>query len=290
MPSDLTIPTDNRYKPIDPLKPLHEILDSVRQLTFMKEHSETLLAQLDEKIRLTYEKAPVGRLKPDQTYKLQRQEKKDSAIRERKLEKDIWMQWSYEKVAEKGQPFYGDICPFIQTYQMPLQGTWKDEGWGKIDLVGASSQAMPVVIELKREGASDTPLRMLAEGLAYGCAVKKAWNKKNSKIRREWTVAMEKHSISNAYPETISALPIILLAPSEFWEQKIGEPGKRTNGKVREDAWSPFVKLCSQCQLHGFEILCVKVNIDTSDPNNRLVSQGSRVDIPCLLSSSPASS
>lgn len=159
-----------RLKPIGEALGLHEIIASVRQLSFMKQHCQTLLGMLSATLETTYAKAPSGRQAKGQTYELQRNERPDPSVRERLLEKLIWRGWRYQAVAEHGQSFLGEVCRFIQTYQMPLQGTRNDARWGKIDLVGATAEALPAVIELKQEGATDTPLRMLAEGLAYGCA------------------------------------------------------------------------------------------------------------------------
>src|SRR5690606_13284138 len=126
-----------------------------------------------------------------------RGEKGDPAVRERLIEKLIWKAWSFEAVARHGQPFLGNVCRFIQTYQMPLQGTRADRGWGKIDLLGSTFQALPAVIELKQEKAKDTPLRMLVEGLAYACAVRKGWNE--GKLRTEWAAAMKKNGLQQEF-------------------------------------------------------------------------------------------
>lgn len=200
-----------RLKPIDEALGLHEIIASVRQLSFMNQHCQTLLGALSAKLETTYARAPSGRQAKGQTYELQRNERADPSVRERLLEKLIWMGWRFQAVSAHGQPFLGDMCRFIQTYQMPLQGTRKDARWGKIDLVGATSEALPAVIELKQEDATDTPLRMLAEGLAYGCAVRKAWNEGG--LRAEWMAAMRTNGLSQEQPRTLTAVPVILLAP-----------------------------------------------------------------------------
>ena len=283
VPVDSSNPSANRFKPIDPSKTLYEILDSVRQLTYMKQHSETLLLQLDERLQRTFEKAPDGRTADGQTYELQRSEKPDSAIRERYLEKLIWMQWGYEAANKRGQQFFGDACRFIQTYQMPLQGTWGDKGWGKIDLLGVTHQGLPVVIELKPEKSNDPPLRMLAEGLAYACALRKAWNTSESKFRDEWQAAMRLRGISQSYSQKLTEIPVILLAPSEFWTRKIGSPGERSNGKVREDAWPPFIELTNRCALHGYPIHLVKFEVGRVDPGREEVSRGAMVALPGVV-------
>jgi hypothetical protein len=250
-----------RLKPIGDSLGLHEIIASVRQLSFMKQHSQTLLDTLSVKLEATYAKAPSGRQAKGQTYELQRHEKPDPSVRERLLEKLIWMGWRFQAVAQHGQPFLGEVCQFIQTYQMPLQGTRKDARWGKIDLVGATPAALPAVVELKQESATDTPLRMLAEGLAYGCAVRKAWNEGG--LRAEWIAAMRENGLTQEPPRTLAVVPVILLAPVDFWKRAIGIPGKRTRGKVRDDAWPTFMDLACQCGVHGFPVHFAQFEIST---------------------------
>jgi hypothetical protein len=267
-----------RLKAIGDALALHEIVASVRQLSYMKQHSKALLGTLNVKLEITYARAPVGRQAKGQTYELQRGEKPDPSVRERLLEKLIWRGWRFQAVAEHGQPFFGEVCRFIQTYQMPLQGTRKDTSWGKIDLVGATSAALPVVIELKQEGATDTPLRMLVEGLAYACAVRKAWNEGG--LRAEWVAAMKENGLHREPEKVLANVPVILLAPVDFWKRAIGSPGKRTSGKVREDAWPVFLELVHQCEAHGFPIHFVQFQIETAEPGITKVLNVSAVQVP----------
>jgi hypothetical protein len=269
---------NSRLKPIDNALALHEIIASVRQLSYMKQHSKALRDSLNVKLEITYARAPVGREKKGQTYELQRGEKPNPSVRERLLEKLIWKGWSFEAVAEHGHPFFGEVCRFIQTYQMPLQGTRKDRRWGKIDLVGASPKSLPVVIELKQEGASDTPLRMLAEGLAYACAVRKAWNE--GKLRAEWAAATKKNGLYRETEKILTTVPVILLAPVDFWKRTIGSPGKRTRGMVRADVWPVFKDLVHQCGIHGFPIHFVQFEIGSPDDGAISVSDFSEVRLP----------
>ncbi len=269
-----------RLKPIGEALGLHEIIASVRQLSFMKQHCQTLLGTLSVKLETTYARAPSGRQAKGQTYELQRNEKPDPSVRERLLEKLIWTGWRFRSVSAHGQPFLGDVCRFIQTYQMPLQGTRKDARWGKIDLVGTTSETLPAVIELKQEDATDTPLRMLAEGLAYGCAVRKAWNEGG--LRAEWMAAMRTNGLAQEPPSTLTAVPVILLAPVEFWKRAIGVPGTRTSGKVQEDAWPVFMELAEKCETHGFPVHFAQFEITTgaSTPGATTVSNVTPVVLP----------
>lgn len=269
-----------RLKPIGEALGLHEIIASLRQLSFMKQHCQTLLGTLSARLDTTYAKAPSGRQAKGQTYELQRNERPDPSVRERLLEKLIWMGWRFQAVAEHGQPFLGEVCRFIQTYQMPLQGTRNDARWGKIDLVGATPEALPAVIELKQEGATDTPLRMLAEALAYGCAVRKAWNEGG--LRAEWMAAMQANGMDQEPPPILTTVPIILLAPAAFWARTIGVPGKRTSGKIRDDAWPVFMGLARKCATHGLPVHFAQFEIatGTSPPGATTVSNVASVVLP----------
>jgi len=275
----------SRLKAIDGALGLHEITASVRQLSYMKRHSKTLLDTLNVKLEITYCKAPVRRQEKGQSYELQRSEKADPAVGERLLEKRIWKGWNFQAVAKHKQPFLGEYCRFIQTYQMPLQGTRKDTRWGRIDLVGASPDSLPVVIELKQKSAKDTPLRMLVEGLAYACAVRKAWNEGG--LRAEWAAAMKKHGLFHESAKTLAEVPVILLAPSDFWKRAIGSPGKGTNGKVQEDVWPIFMELVHKCNNHGFPIHFVQFEVETVDePNIMKVVSVSEVHVPGTMNES----
>jgi hypothetical protein len=142
--------------------------------------------------------------------------------------------------------------------------TRRDKRWGKIDLVGVTSDASPVVIELKREDAKDTLLRMLVEGVAYACAVRKAWNEGG--LRAKWSVAMKKHGLHQEQKEILANVPVILLAPSGFWKRAIGSEGSSSNGKVQEDAWPPFMRLVQKCDDHGFPIYFLEVELKRCRP------------------------
>lgn len=146
---------------------------------------------------------------------------------------------------------------------MPLQGKRADKGWGKIDLIGATPEALPAVIELKQEGAKDTPLRMLAEALAYACAVRVAWQA--GRFRDEWMAAMSESGLPVEPPATLDRVPLLLLAPGDFWRRTIGTPGVRTKGKVPVGAWSAFRRLADECGVHGFPTHCVRFEMKVAE-------------------------
>jgi len=65
---------------------------------------------------------------------------------------------------------------------------------------------------------------------------------------------MKKHGLHQQQKEILASVPVLLLAPSGFWKRAIGSKGARSNGKVREDAWPPFMTLVDKCGDHGFPI------------------------------------
>src|SRR5205823_5095594 len=105
--------------PIDAQRGLHQIIASVRQLSYMKQHSQTLLDTLESKLQITYDKAPLRRKAEGQKYELQRLERRDPSVPERLLEKLIWQAWGYQHVQDNKTSLFGDVCHFIRTYQMP---------------------------------------------------------------------------------------------------------------------------------------------------------------------------
>ena len=243
----------------------------------MEQHSKTLIDQLDEKIHSTYQKAPTLR-RAGETYELGRIERPDPIGRERYLEKLLWQQWGHDVVMSGGQPFFGVECRFIQTYQMPLQEKREDRGWGRVDLVGATADSMPVVIELKQEKSKDNPLRMLVEALAYACALRKAWNE--GLLAIEWKAAMKGHNIGFTNTGRIAEVPIVLLAPAAFWKRRIGTLGKRSNSQVPGAAWSPFCQLARNCRTYGYPVHFAKFDINENGSDREKVSQGSTVSLP----------
>lgn len=266
-------PASRGCKPIDPALGLHEILESVRQRRYMKDHCEMLCKNLPAILEITHNAAPLRSRSKGPIYKLHREEKIDPLVEERLLEKRIWQAWN-TTTAASGGPFLDGVCHRIQTYQMPLKHERHDKRWGMIDLVGVTPAGLPVVIELKQDNASDTPLRALVEGLAYACAIKRAWNEKDF-LREEWAAAMEKIGLHPPLKEKLSTVPVILLAPSAYWERTIGSLEVPSAGKVPADAWQAFKTLVNACEDHGYPVHCAQLTTEEAhEVNIRPVSVG----------------
>jgi hypothetical protein len=202
-------------------------------------------------IERTYAKAPVR----TRGYHLVQPERINPRDRERLLEKAFWMHFGF--VQDVVQLPDAGAC-HIQTYQMPLQHSRADTAWGKVDLIGVSEDTTPVVFELKREGAADTPLRMIVEGLAYAIAIRRAWNE--GRLREEWVRDVQVQDP----PQTLLTVPIVGIAPIEFWQRRT------TNGQrdfVPLRAGTLLRQLCDDLALRGFPVSFVQFNATDKDPN-----------------------
>ena len=241
--------------PLPDLLHSREFQSRVNHLSRMEAHSRSVLERLDVHIEETEAAAPCR----SKDYRLQRVERRTpvSSQRERLLEKAIWAQWGCSVVSRSGVSFCGDACRYILTFQMPLQGARAHRSWGKVDLVGVSSEGLPAVVELKCDHASETPLRILTEALAYAVAVRKGWSK--GPLREQWA------SLSyQDLPSELPVIPLIGLAPSSYWRTKIGAPGKRATGQVFAPAWGPFGELCAACAKRGFPVSFFEFEIGDS--------------------------
>ena len=68
-------------------------------------------------------------------------------------------------------------------------------------------------------------------------------------------------------PETLIQVPVIGIAPNDFWKKKVGTRGKRSSGKVPEKAWKPFKRLCTACSDRGFPVKFLQFEAGASDPS-----------------------
>ena len=201
-------------------------------------------------------------------YALDRGEGKrpDESLRESLLERAIWRRWRWNENLAFNEPqgcFVTNQCTHIQTYQMPLQNSNLDKSWGRIDLIGVSPAGTPVVFELKKEEADDTPLRMLVEGLAYAVAVRRAWNE--GTLRERWLQHLVPTQNAEEIPTTLLTVPVVGIAPSEFWNKRTA-----TNGpdRVTNAAWLPFSGLCKACNERGFPISFIAFDAQENDEHD----------------------
>ena len=141
----------------------------------------------------------------------------------------------------------------LLTYQVLLQNAKSDENWGEIDLLGASEQNLPVVIEMKAPSSQESPAQMLVQATAYGVAVRKAWP---SCLRAEWAEALK--IPLDSLPEELERCELVCVAPAEYWENWVGDsPLART---VSSDAWAAIAELRQSLAKSGYTSSFVRLN------------------------------
>jgi hypothetical protein len=201
------------------LKGLHELSNSGPgrgsfsfQLAFAKQQTEDILWNLDSLVKNTIDKAP--------------ERKKGFCLDFRtgpplKHEEDKWERAMYRKWGPKGSGEYVPVCKGIQAYQYPLQASFKDKCWGKIDLLGIGKDFLPVPNELKKRKTNESPLRMLVEVAAYGFAIRKVW----PNLKDHWIKAVRRLGSSpSEFPETMDDRKVTLVgvAPEGYWRHSLG--------------------------------------------------------------------
>jgi len=219
----------------------------------MEKQAQQVLENLDDILAATDKAAPV-RSKP---YELARgldvrEFGRTGKERDRWQEKH-WEEAIYHRWAESKDGLHESV-PFqsVVSYQVMLRNTNDDRGWGEVDLLGASAEGLPVVIELKSK-ISEYLLRALTEGVAYSVAIRKAWQCGN--LREEW----KKRTRSSNVPKTLGVVPVVVAAPSNCWNRWKGCPGEGKRFRASKPALQAIVDLAEKLANRGFPVSFVEV-------------------------------
>lgn len=233
------------------------------QLKYIQEQCEEIIAALDTSIEYTERAAPVRKDKfmLGRTHDGNPSGKRKEAMLERRIWREFGPSSDYSR-----RGFLPGVCPFVMSFQVPLKSRQADP-WGKIDLLGVAPNSDPVVIELKRAGALDTPLRFLVEAVAYGIALRKVWNARSSQFQPEWAQGLQKAG----FPEVeiprqldLETLTLICVAPEEYWTKCIGlQGGPRV---VKPEGWRSIGNLVGALQSKGFRVKYAKLTWSSVAP------------------------
>ena len=122
-----------------------------------------------------------------------------------------------------------DVWGQLVAFQVPLHDQRVRNGWGHIDLMALTPEGFPVVIELKKHDAHDTPLRALVEGVANAVAVAENWPAMSREIRE---MCVRRHP-GVFVAEAVSPVHTVVLAPEDYWTswQAAREPGPSGRGR-----------------------------------------------------------
>lgn len=246
---------------------------AANQLIFMEQHCRDISRHFISIAEVTKSHVPLR----GQTYDLSRNfnSNLNARLEERRLEGAIYKEWTYQANDQNQSYAIPHKCRGFATYQMPLYAARRRGRWGAVDLVGVSHHYLPVVVELKTATSNDNPLRMLVEALAYAIAVREAWNNTKTGLRAAW-----KSRVPKAADTNLVEVPIICLAPLEYWNRRVGEPGPQTNGRVNPEAWLSFQSLVTICSCHGFPVTFAAVNSKNVDGGSPEVSCIRAIELP----------
>lgn len=227
---------------------LHELRNRWTQRSRIGGHCRELAAGLDAAIRATRAAVPRRPLRGKRfsidaaTHRSRKAlEGMDATSAERRIEQRLYL--AYGPAGELGAT---DLWERIVAFQLPLFDSQRRQGWGHIDLLALDSQGHPVVIELKKHDAVETPLRALVEGLANAVAVEENWPEMSAEIRTTCAA----RGLRCAVSETAAPVAVVALAPESYWRawEPGGPLGRRADAAAREG----FRQLRSACAAAGY--------------------------------------
>ncbi len=201
---------------------MHHLKDEWRQWASLVAQCNWLNDELDLAIGATLAMAP-DRPAMGLDFCLQQRtaEQRPQNGPERQLEWDLYNRWGLGlKLTPEGQPDDQDrgnaehpLFSRLVGFQVPLFDNINHEGWAFIDLVGITAEGAPVIIELKRIDANDTPQRVIMEGIAYAIALRKVW----AGFYAELAPLMNQHHVNVPLQQFPQNFHVCLLAPQGNW-------------------------------------------------------------------------
>ena len=211
------------------------------QKRFLAQQCKELTSCLGEALAATIAAAPI-RTTP---YIRERKKRDDITFAEAQWEEKLFWSWK--------DPAFG-TAPWrrLVDYQVNLPARRSDTDWGEIDLLGVSDRNLPLVVELKAPGSTESPAQMLVQATAYGVAVRKAWREC---LRDEWAKIVDVDAQS--LPTELSTCQLVCAAPTEYWDHWTGNtPRART---VSSDVWAAIAELRKSLDKSGYPSTFVRL-------------------------------
>lgn len=249
---------------LDKTMSLHVIKDKM-PLKFAEQHADFIANNLETLITNTYRVAPVR--KAGHPYALVHKDphKLTSSISplEKHWEEAIFRKWESRK-GGKGGVGLNRRVPFnkIVGFQVMLRESNKDVGWGELDLLGSTAENVPVAIELKII-PSEYLLRAVVEVLAYGVAIRKAWEIDWCPLRSQWAGVVGKI-------DSLVDLPLVVMAPASYWKDVLCDSPKKTPFQTPQSARRSIEKLLAEMRRVNYPLTFVEVNAKPQPDENGL--------------------
>ena len=232
---------------------LHEIKNRI-QLKYMAKQADAIANELTYILENTSEAAPV---RTKRAYKLkrgtERRHLRTAAKAKDACQEKHWEEACYWRWLDSSDGLASDV-PFrrLISYQVMLRDANSNRGWGEIDLLGATAQNLPVVIELKSK-FSEPVLGAIVEAVAYGVAVRKAWN--SGELRKQWETRLGTRDL----PPSLDTCELVVAATTDCWRRWIGGTGEALGFRTPVRAWGSIRRLVALLRKHGFKIAFVEI-------------------------------
>lgn len=236
-------------------KPLH--LCNEFNIAYTSDQTEYLIENFEELVKITRQAVP-GRSKnffPDASERTAPEN-----IDERKLEHELYLKYKEPNSIKSNE--ISKIITHIPYYQFPLVAHGEKEksrGWGQVDLIGCTPERKPAIIELKRGGSTETPLRVIVEALAYAIALQEMWKQEGTTFRNDWDklVGMD-----------LKQITAIGLAPSKYWRR--WNVNEEQHSNLQKDTGTKIEELRQVAAESGFHIHLASYEVD---PNHQPTSE-----------------
>jgi hypothetical protein len=221
------------------------------QKRFLAQQCTSLTNCLTDALAATATAAPVR----ENPYIIDRPKPRGSlAHDEARWEEALFWQWK--------DPGPGRAAPWqrLLTYQVNLPNKQAADDWGEIDLLGVSTQQLPVIVELKAPRSAESPAQMLIQATAYAVALQKAWA---TCFRHEWDRSVTHGAV--LLPEELRRCELVCAAPSEYWERWTGDTSRAR--AVKPAAWAAFGDLRNALESNGFPSIFLRLGHEGKDPS-----------------------
>ena len=228
---------------------LHDIKNKI-QLTFADQQADSIAENLETLINNTHRVAPVRKA----PYTLDRNDDRSLTSSVSPLEKH-WEEAVFRKW-EKDEDCLDPLIPFrkVVGYQMMLRDTNKNRGWGELDLLGATAGNVPVAIELKIN-PGEYLLKAIVEVLAYGVAIRKAWNEDGCPLRSQWANVVGKI-------DSLVDLPLAVMAPASYWNVILSDSPKRIRFQTPQSVRQSIKNLLEKMHCAKYPLTFVEVHAE----------------------------
>lgn len=210
---DITPAGRHREAPTTVLSVFHVLKDRWSEIPRIEAYCVQLIENLEDAIEATRAKAHRRSTKQGFQISLRYTAPRPENIPERQLEWDVFTAFRPD-VPVSGES--DGLWKYLATYQLPLFADGSKDNWGHVDLLGINAENVPVVIELKQQNATDSPLRSALEAAGYAIALREMW----SKVFDELAETMASNEVSIGETPTVAThqeIQTVVLAPKQYW-------------------------------------------------------------------------